>query len=494
LTKTTITQAIAAASFLGLVFVTPALAETDAHISGNGVGSDNRIRIDNNQNTSIRQANNTNISNDVSINNNTGRNSSNFNTGGDVAIRTGNAVGNVSIQNSAGLNVARVSGCNGCNNDLNANIHGNGAFSDNSIRASNDGSTRVNQVNNTDIDNNVSVRNNTGDNNASFNTGSRGYGGGDVRIDTGDARANVNIQNEAGKNVAEVGGQGGGDQNITIHGNGAFSNNRVNVNDGAEKFVRQDNNSDIDNNVNNRNNTGYNNAGGSGLYDNNYDKHNYDRDRMHDYGSSYDKDHFMKYPYNDGYKKDYADHYVPEVRYVNNDYDRSYGKFDGAYAKNNHDYDRNDYDHDRKFVYFPVHKMVYFVPTNDRCDYNNLWYNNYDCGKNYVKPVYYKADNFKLDHGNKYYTRPIVYAESPKYVDHNYKNNYDHNKKYFTSNDQCDTNKQAYKKDYKSFAKYDVYRHPFYGGNTGGDVLIRTGNARSNVNIGNLASANYAMY
>jgi len=309
MTKTKIVNLIAVVGIFGFGFVSPALADTNARVSGNGFGSDNNIRINQDNNVNIRQTNDTNIRNDVNVNNNTGHNSANWNTGGDVAIRTGDAVGNVSINNAAGMNVARVLGCNGCDNNVNASIHGNGAFSDNNIRVSGDSSTRINQVNNTNIDNNVNVRNNTGFNNASGNTGSWWNRDGDVRINTGDAKANVSIKNEAGVNVAEVSGRGGGDNNIKIEGNGAYSDNNVRIGDDSRANVRQHNNTDFDNNVNVRNNTGYNTAGGSDWYNRDYDKHNYDKNDHNGY-DQYDKDRYAKFPaYHDGDRKSYDDSY-----------------------------------------------------------------------------------------------------------------------------------------------------------------------------------------
>src|SRR5438105_7868785 len=81
-------------------------------------------------------------------------------------------------------------------------VSGNGAFSDNNVRVNNNNSTRVNQANFSDINNRVATFQNTGGNDASFNTG------GNTSIRTGDASSNVRISNEAGANFASIGNCG----------------------------------------------------------------------------------------------------------------------------------------------------------------------------------------------------------------------------------------------------------------------------------------------
>ncbi len=228
--KNILGKAVATAGFLSLVLVSPASADTDIRVVGNGYGSDNTVLLDTNKDLTVRQSNDTTIRNEVSINNNTGHNSSNYNTGGDVVIRTGDAASNVSIQNKAGFNAAHTAGCGGCDNDLDVDIHGNGAFSDNSVRVSSDADMHVVQDNDSDIDNDIDIKNHAGgsdryhdydkkhdmdtyekknyvkhsyivkDKHFKKYSFSYGHTGGDVLIRTGDAKSKTNVVNFASAN------------------------------------------------------------------------------------------------------------------------------------------------------------------------------------------------------------------------------------------------------------------------------------------------------
>lgn len=84
-----------------------ALADTSISIWGNGAGSDNRVSVNTANEKRVGQHNNVRIDNDVRVFSNTGGNRANFNTGGDVRIRTGDINSYVHINNNA--NVNRVS-------------------------------------------------------------------------------------------------------------------------------------------------------------------------------------------------------------------------------------------------------------------------------------------------------------------------------------------------------------------------------------------------
>jgi hypothetical protein len=140
--------------------------------------------------------------------------------------------------------------------DTNVGLLGNGAFSDSNAHVSNNNSKNVSQTNDTNIRNNVTTKANTGDNTASFNTG------GSVKIITGDATSNTNISNAAGSNVASIGGCGcdNGFSSVLVAGNGAFSNNDVNVSNWNRESFRQANKTYFSNVVTNQLNTGHNSA------------------------------------------------------------------------------------------------------------------------------------------------------------------------------------------------------------------------------------------
>jgi len=165
---------ISSAAVLGSAGLFPAFAAQDTVVAGNGAFSENHVSQSQRNEMSVRQSNDTNISNSVRNNLDTGHNSANFNTGGDVMIRTGDANANTNIQNTAGYNAAYVSGngCSSCDNrDSNVSIVGNGAFSENSVRVSDNNSHSYKQDNTTRFDNNVRNNSNTGYNNSGYDNG-----------------------------------------------------------------------------------------------------------------------------------------------------------------------------------------------------------------------------------------------------------------------------------------------------------------------------------
>ncbi len=139
--------------------------------------------------------------------------------------------------------------------DTSIRVNGNGFGSDNRVDFRSDRNTNITQRNDTDIDNNVNIRSNTGRNSSSFNTG------GDNRIDTGDIDNRVTIRNEGGINRAVLNSCGNGcngGARINVSDNGAFSDNRVRVRLNEDTDVRQNNDTDINNRVSLRSNTGDN--------------------------------------------------------------------------------------------------------------------------------------------------------------------------------------------------------------------------------------------
>jgi hypothetical protein len=102
--KGKIAATVATGAFALSTFATSAFAYTNVEISGNGAFSDNRVSVTQNERTRINQRNDANIVNNVSIRSNTGGNDANFNTGGDVFIRTGDIDSTVRINNRENLN------------------------------------------------------------------------------------------------------------------------------------------------------------------------------------------------------------------------------------------------------------------------------------------------------------------------------------------------------------------------------------------------------
>lgn len=197
-----ISSGVASAALLALS-IAPAAFASEVTVAGNGAFSDNTVKLNNSSRTNVAQTNDTNIRNNVNTNQNTGGNNASFNTGGSTNINTGNASSEVSISNEAGANFLSL-GC-GCNNQsTDVFLGGNGAFSLNKVKVNNNNTTTVRQTNNTNLNNQVNTRQNTGNNSASFNTGGMSYWGWDMNSDpsitTGNTWSGVHLDNHAGMN------------------------------------------------------------------------------------------------------------------------------------------------------------------------------------------------------------------------------------------------------------------------------------------------------
>ena len=241
--KKQIFSAMTAGALL-LNVATPALAGTTLEISGNGSDSDNTVDVSTSNNTAVVQNNEAHVNNNIKVESNTGENTADDNTGGDVEIETGDADTEVNVSNSLNSNQASVDCCN--EGDTEVKISGNGSDSDNEIDLNLDNSTVVTQENDAKIGNEVDVDSDTGDNSADDNTG------GDVVIETGDADAEVNIDNMVNFNAADVDCGCVLDLTAKIAGNGTESDNKIkaDVEGGSEVFqdnaICLDNSGDVD--------------------------------------------------------------------------------------------------------------------------------------------------------------------------------------------------------------------------------------------------------
>src|SRR3989344_3935641 len=115
-------------------------------------------------------------------------------------------------------------------------ISGNGEGSNNDGYINLEQNTRVEQTNDADVNNDVEVNADTGDNDANNNTGD-----GDVSITTGNAEGNVTVQNTLNANSASVDCCPNGNSEVKISGNGANSDNTVNLDWNNDINVEQDN-------------------------------------------------------------------------------------------------------------------------------------------------------------------------------------------------------------------------------------------------------------
>jgi len=234
--------------------VLPAFAETTIEISGNGTDSENEVKLDVDQVTSVVQDNFADIDNKVVVHADTGDNTAEDNTGGAVSIETGDATATVDVANTANSNTASVDCCPA--GDVDILIKGNAADTDeNEVKLDIYSKTELFQDNQADIFNGVEVEAETGENDAEDNTG------GDVSIKTGDATVGVTLSTAANYNSAQVSGSGsGGKLSARILDNGADSENEIELD--VDKFlsVIQDNFADVDNFVDAEAYTGDNDA------------------------------------------------------------------------------------------------------------------------------------------------------------------------------------------------------------------------------------------
>jgi len=201
--------------------------DSTASNTGNGSYSVNDANIDTTSNENTFQNNDASITNDLVFDAQTGDNESNYNTGGNSTIKTGNTTVEANVLNIANTNLiggnmwlvlvneagnwigkilgapddANFAGSAGTefnvdeNGFITASNNGNGTGSTNGsdvITTSNDTTT---QNNNADIVNTLNLSANTGGNQANANTG------GVSNIETGDATIVANLVNFVNNNI-----------------------------------------------------------------------------------------------------------------------------------------------------------------------------------------------------------------------------------------------------------------------------------------------------
>lgn len=171
-------------------------------ILDNGADSTNKIYLDFDSVIALTQDNYADVYNKVDADADTGDNSAKENTGGEVVIETGDATVDVAVDNMVNFNWADVD-C-GCLFDVLAKIAGNGADTENKIKADFEDSLLAIQGNcaeqkeDCELDNKVYADADSGDNKAKENTGESGS---DPSIITGDADTTVDVSNAGNSNV-----------------------------------------------------------------------------------------------------------------------------------------------------------------------------------------------------------------------------------------------------------------------------------------------------
>jgi hypothetical protein len=250
------TTAIATGAVL-LNALAPVALASDLNVVGNGVNSTNDINVTKTSATVVNQTNNANITNNVSSKASTGGNDASYNTGGDVKVKTGDAITNTEIKNAVNLNKASVQTCGSCDGgSFDVKIKGNGVGSDNDVDLNKSNEVFLGQNNDANVSNNVDSKAKTGGNDAGFNTG------GDVKIKTGDAITNTGITTIANANWAKIGGGHSANDgaSVKIVGNGAYSDSDVDLDDDSAIVLEQYNDANISNDVDADANTGKNDA------------------------------------------------------------------------------------------------------------------------------------------------------------------------------------------------------------------------------------------
>lgn len=246
------------AAFLSLLLVNDVRAETIL-ITGNGSDSNNEVAITVTQETVVEQQNNSQVSNEVDVNANTGGNEVSENTGGENTVETGSSNTNVSIENENINSNSASGGC--CEQETEIEISGNGSDSSNTVSSHTTNTTTVSQTNNAEITNSITTTANTGDNEASNNTG-------DVYISTGDIFSSTQIINKGINSSYSKFNSGSGYVNIRIKDNADGSNNNIEFVSLDDVLAFVDNKAEIKNKVVDLLNTGDNDAKGNtgGIY------------------------------------------------------------------------------------------------------------------------------------------------------------------------------------------------------------------------------------
>lgn len=264
----------------------------------NGAATTNSGVVNNNSATTTQQNNSANIVNNLSQNSSTGDNSNSSNTGGTSTINTGDANTSGTILNMVNTNAAGVvvsefnivddytgdyvldfasnciAGCIVGDTVLTNTNNGSGSVNTGTIDSNENNATFQNNA--VDIENNLVLDANTGDNRTDRNTG------GDSTIQTGNANVAASVGNFANNNfagnvymgVVNIYGDLNGDIvlpeipgcstcgssqiNAADSGSGDGSDNLTTINNTDEYLLSQNNDANIVNNVNIDANTGEN--------------------------------------------------------------------------------------------------------------------------------------------------------------------------------------------------------------------------------------------
>lgn len=171
-------------------------------ISGNGAFSGSTATLDHDSSVVLSQDNRARVTNDVDANARTGGNTADFNTGGGVLVKTGDATSLADVSNAVNFNSADIATCGCALGGAALNISGNGAYSDSAVTDNADNTLRARELNDAMLNNDVNAHAKTGLNDSGFGTFSLG-GGNTVR--TGSAYNGTTVSNSGNANFFDQG-------------------------------------------------------------------------------------------------------------------------------------------------------------------------------------------------------------------------------------------------------------------------------------------------
>ena len=228
----------------------------DIEITGNGSTSTSEVSVAVQAETVVQQNNVADVSNQIDESANTGDNSASGNTGGDLAIVTGDVEVVTIVENS--LNASEVEvGC--CSGDVDVSISDNGSGSVNTINVDSVNNTTTSTNQEADIINSIQGTANTGNNVANNNTNSS------VSIKTGDIDVRNGVVNGPINSsfVESSGGVSGMSIVIKNNGEDSINNIAIDLQNNSDVFVNTS--SEIENyalwNANTGGNEASNNTG-----------------------------------------------------------------------------------------------------------------------------------------------------------------------------------------------------------------------------------------
>lgn len=195
---------------------------TNVTVSGNGELSNNTATVTQANTNTLFQDNKADVKNTVNANATTGSNAAVSNTGGTTVITTGHATVNAGVNTVANGNVAQIGGAGtGGAGAVNVLVSGNGELSTNGVSLVLANANTIVQDNMAKIENTVNANATSGQNVATGNTG------GSTMISTGNAMANVAIDNAVNFNAAASDCGCLATTNASETGNGELSNNSI---------------------------------------------------------------------------------------------------------------------------------------------------------------------------------------------------------------------------------------------------------------------------